>query len=168
MAAPGLSCIMWDLWSSLGMWNPYLWHVRSSPWPEIERGPSSLGEQSLSLWTTRKVPYLSKSWQPLIVSFPGGTLVVKNPPANAGDIRDMSSIPGSGRSPGGGHGNPLQYSCLENPMDKRSLAGYGPNSQKESDTTEWLITHAMHPHVRKRENWDSESQWWNQRQIQAI
>ena len=45
-------------------------------------------------------------------------LVVKNPPANAGDIRDTSSIPGSGRSPGGGHGNPLWYSCLENPMDR--------------------------------------------------
>ena len=42
----------------------------------------------------------------------------KEQPANAGDIRDMGSIPGSGRSPGGGHGNPLQYSCLENPMDK--------------------------------------------------
>ena len=47
-------------------------------------------------------------------------LVEKNPPANAGDIRDMGSIPGSGRSPGGGHGNPLQYSCLENPMDRRA------------------------------------------------
>ena len=45
-------------------------------------------------------------------------LVVKNPPANTGDVRDMSSIPGSGRSPGGGHDNPLQYSCLENSMDK--------------------------------------------------
>ena len=45
-------------------------------------------------------------------------LVVKNPPANAGEIRDMGSIPGSGRSTGGGHGNPLQYSCLENPMDR--------------------------------------------------
>ena len=45
-------------------------------------------------------------------------LVVKNPTANAGDIRDTGSIPGSGRSPGGGHGNPLQYSCLENPMDR--------------------------------------------------
>ena len=43
--------------------------------------------------------------------------MVKNLPANAGDLRDVSSIPGSGRSPGGGHGNPLQYSCLENPMD---------------------------------------------------
>ena len=45
-------------------------------------------------------------------------LVVKNPPANAGDVRDMGLIPGSGRSPGGGHGNPLQYSWLENPMDR--------------------------------------------------
>ena len=45
-------------------------------------------------------------------------LVVKNPPASAGDMRDMSSIPGSGRSPGRGNGNPLQYSCLENPMDR--------------------------------------------------
>ena len=44
-------------------------------------------------------------------------LVVKNPPANAGDRRDMGSIHGSGRSPSGGHGNPLQYSCLENPIN---------------------------------------------------
>ena len=47
-----------------------------------------------------------------------GVLVVKNPPTNAGDIRDMGLIPGLGRSPRGGHGNPLQYSCLENPMDR--------------------------------------------------
>ena len=45
-------------------------------------------------------------------------LVVKNPPANTGDIRDMGSIPGLKRSPGGGQGSPLQYSCLENPMDR--------------------------------------------------
>ena len=45
-------------------------------------------------------------------------LVVKNPSANAGDIRDLSSVAGWGRSPEGGHGNPLQYSCLENPMDR--------------------------------------------------
>ena len=45
-------------------------------------------------------------------------LVVKNLPANEGDIRDVGSIPGSGRSPGKGNGNPLQYSCLENPMDR--------------------------------------------------
>ena len=47
-------------------------------------------------------------------------LVVKNPPANAGDARDTGSIPGSGRSFGEGYGNPLQYSCLENPMDRRA------------------------------------------------
>ena len=58
-------------------------------------------------------------------------LVVKNPPANAGDVRNMSSIPRLRRSPGGGHGNPLQYSCLENPMDC-SLAGYSPQGCKES------------------------------------
>ena len=46
--------------------------------------------------------------------------MVKNMPANGGDIRDVGSIAGSGRSPGGGNGNPLQYSCLENPMDKRA------------------------------------------------
>ena len=45
-------------------------------------------------------------------------LVVKNPPANTGDIRDTGLIPGLGRSSGEGNGNPLQYSCLENPMDK--------------------------------------------------
>ena len=47
-------------------------------------------------------------------------LVVKNLPAKAGDIRDRGLIPGSGTSPGGGRGNPLQYSCLENPMDRGS------------------------------------------------
>ena len=45
-------------------------------------------------------------------------LVVKNPPANAGDLRDVGSIPGSGRSPGKGNANPLQYSCLENLIDR--------------------------------------------------
>ena len=44
--------------------------------------------------------------------------MVKNPAASAGEVRDRGSIPGWGRSPGGGHGNPLQYSCLENPMDR--------------------------------------------------
>ena len=47
-------------------------------------------------------------------------LVVKNPPTNAGDVRDLGSIPGSGRSPRGEHGNPLQYSCLEKTMDKEA------------------------------------------------
>ena len=55
-----------------------------------------------------------------MLGFPGGVLVVKNLPANAGDTGDTGSIPGSGRSPGGGHGNPLWYSCLENPTDREA------------------------------------------------
>ena len=47
-------------------------------------------------------------------------LMVKNPPANAGDVREAGLIPGWGRSPGEGHGNPLQYPCLENPMDREA------------------------------------------------
>ena len=52
-------------------------------------------------------------------------LVVKNSPVNAGDIREAGSIPGLGRFPGGGHGNPLQYSCLKNPMDRGAWWAYG-------------------------------------------
>ena len=63
-------------------------------------------------------------------------LVVKSLPANTGDKRDACLIPGSGRTPGGGHGNPFQYSCLENSMNGRSLVGNSPKGRKESDTTE--------------------------------
>ena len=62
--------------------------------------------------------------------------MVKNPSANAGDIKDTGLIPGLGRFPGEGHDNPLQYSCLENPYGQRSLAGYSPQGCKESDMTE--------------------------------
>ena len=60
-------------------------------------------------------------------------LVVKNPPDSAGDVRDAGLVP---RSPGGGHGNPLQYSCLENPMDRGAWWGYSPWSRKELHRTE--------------------------------
>ena len=67
------------------------------------------------------------------------TLKVKNSPASAGDVKDVGLIPGLGRSPGGGHGNPLQYSCLGNPMDRGAWwTTYSPWGPKESDTTEWL------------------------------
>ena len=51
------------------------------------------------------------------------------------DVGDVGLIPGSGRSPGGGNGNPLQYSSLENPHGQRSLAGYSPRGRKEANTT---------------------------------
>jgi len=53
-----------------------------------------------------------------------------------GNVGDLGSIPGLGRSPGGGHGNPLQYSCLENSHGQRSLVGYSSWGRKELDTTE--------------------------------
>ena len=61
--------------------------------------------------------------------------LVKNLPANAGDLRDMDSIPGWGRSPGGGHDNPLQDSCLENPMDRGAWKAI-VHGVTESDMTE--------------------------------
>ena len=62
--------------------------------------------------------------------------MVKNLPASVGDIRDMGSVPGLGRSPGRGHGNPLQYSCLENPLNRRAWWAISSNGLKESDMTE--------------------------------
>ena len=64
----------------------------------------------------------------------------KESTCNAGATGDVGSIPRSGRFPGGGHGNSLQYSCLENPHGHRSLAGYSPWGHKESDVTEQLST----------------------------
>ena len=63
-------------------------------------------------------------------------LVLKNPPGNAGDIRDVGLIPGLGRSSGGGRGNPLQYSCLENPLDRGDWRAIVHKVSKESDTPE--------------------------------
>ena len=63
------------------------------------------------------------------MGFPGG----QNPPVNAGDVRDMGSVPSLGTSPGGGLGNPLQYSCLENPMDR---GVWWATVQRGVDTTE--------------------------------
>ena len=71
-----------------------------------------------------------------ILSFPHGSDSKKSA-RNAGDL---GSIPGLGRSLGGGHGNTFQYSCLENPHGQKSLVGYSPWGHKESDTTEQLST----------------------------
>ena len=70
--------------------------------------------------------------------------MVKNLPASVGDARDTSLIPVSGRAPGGGNGNPLQYSFLENSTDRGvSQATYSPWGRKESDTTEHTCKHIL-------------------------
>ena len=68
------------------------------------------------------------------MAFPGGSSGKE--PACTGDLRDVGLIPGSGRSSGGGHGNPLQYSCLENPMDRADWRATVHRVSQESDTTE--------------------------------
>ena len=80
---------------------------------------------------------------PVFLGFPGSS-DSKESACNAGDL---GSVPGLGRFPGGGHGNPLQCSCLENPHGQRSLAGYSPWGHKESDTTEQLTHAAYQPDV---------------------
>ena len=70
-----------------------------------------------------------------------GDAVVKNPPANAGDTRDMNLVPGSGRPPGEGNGNQLQYSCLDHPHGQRSLVGFSQRVTKSRTVTERVTTH---------------------------
>ena len=84
-------------------------------------------------WTGLK--RLSSSLAAYVMKGFPGDAVAKIPLDDVGDTGDTGSIPGSGISPGGGNGNPPQCSCLENPMHRRSLAGYRPWAQKELDTT---------------------------------
>ena len=72
--------------------------------------------------------------------------MVKNLPAKAGEVRDAGSIPGLGRSPGEGNGNPLQYSCLENPMDRGAWQATVHSGRKKSDTTQ--VTQHTGRHVK--------------------
>ena len=81
--------------------------------PALSGGFFTLSHLGSPIYTHIHIYYLNLSTGASQV-----VLVVKNPAANAGDIRDTSSIPGLGRSSGGGHGNPVQYSCLENPTDR--------------------------------------------------
>ena len=90
-------------------------------------------------------------------------LAVKNPPANAGDTRDVGSIPGLGRCSGEGNGNPLQGSCLEKFHGQKSLAGYSPWGCQELDTAAWLNAHTHKPtHARSEEGatgWQVTRSW---------
>ena len=92
------------------------------------------GRPRFDSWV-RKIPWRrGRLPTPVFFGFPSG-LDNKEPTCNAGDL---GSVPGLGRFPGGGHGNPLQYSCLENPHGQRSLAGYSSWGCKELDMTERL------------------------------
>ena len=81
------------------------------------------------------------SYVSITLGFPCG-LVVKNPPANAGDSREAGSIPGLGRSPGGGCSNLLQYSCLENSMDRGAWWATVHRVAKSQTQLKWLSTYA--------------------------
>ena len=98
-------------------------------------------------WRQRSMHLLTP---PGTMGFPGGT-VVRNPPANAGDTRDAGSIPGSWWSPGGGSGNLLQYSCLENSRDKGVWRiTMGPQRVRHN----WAHTHThTHTHIHTLELW---------------
>ena len=93
-------------------------------------------------------------------------LVVKHPPANAGDQRDVGLIPGSGRSPGGGHGNPLQYSCLENPMDRGAWRATVHRAVKSWTQPKGLSTHA--PEVNAKDEKEVGHMKVNTAQIQKM
>ena len=84
-----------------------------------------------------------------VYGFPGGS-EGKESVCNAGDL---GSIPGSGRSPGEGNGNPLQFSCLEKPHRQRSLAGYSPWGHKELDMTEQLTLYIYNMHIISIQGW---------------
>ena len=96
----------------------YLWVQSPLELPHFLPGPRPTGWQENAIFIYLFVGLLVFDIsQTRSKGFLGGTRG-KNLPANAGDVRDPGSIPGLGRSPGGGHGNSLQYSCLENPMDR--------------------------------------------------
>ena len=99
------------------------WQLLMMPWWTVRGGVAGL--------------FLSSFSQSLVKDFPGGS-ECKESTCSAGDL---GLIPGLGRSSGGGHGNPLQYSCLENPHGWRSLGGHIPWGHKESDTTERISTY---------------------------
>ena len=93
---------------------------------------------------------------PIIFRASKAVLVLKDPPAKAEDVRDMGLIPGSERSSGGGHGNLLQYSCLENPMDRGAWWSTVHGAAKSRTQLKWLSMHApctSYPQVDNTKNY---------------
>ena len=137
---------LWYLRRILMQWHPsFSYCLDNGCTPSYQKGLCKLWEEFLTKGTITGPSLLSGHKKPLLShksGFPRDS-VVKNPPANAGDL---GSIPGSGRAssiPGGGNGNPLQYSCLENPMDRGAWRAI-VHRVAESDTTEQWSRHTHH------------------------
>ena len=134
--------------------NSYLESLTSKIFISVLRGSLQLQAGRQTNWQFACWAFATKGWTlwkvdgvlmlkpvlfsavrfPVFIGFPGSSAGKES----AYNAEDPGSIPGLGRSPGGGHGNPLQCSCLENPHWQRSLVGYSPWGCKESDTTEPL------------------------------
>ena len=100
---------------------------------------SQMAESPSFSWQSN-IPLQTHIWASQVVQ------LVKNLPSHAGDTGDVSSIPGSCRSPGVGNGNPLQHSCLQKLLGQQSLSGYSQWGCREQDMTEQLKTHT-HTHT---------------------
>ena len=111
----------------------YLWLIHVEVWQKTTKFCKAIILQLINNFLKNCSSYLV-CWGSGGLGCSQVELMVKNLPANAGDVRDVGSVPRSGRSPGGGNGNPLQYFCLEKPMDRG--ASYSPWGLKELDMTE--------------------------------
>ena len=103
---------------------------------QLIKNPPAMQETRFNFWVG-KIPWRrDRLPTPVFLGFPGGS----DDQESACNMGDLGSIPGLGRSPGGGHGNSFQYSCLQNLHGQRSLVGYSPQGRKELDRTERLRT----------------------------
>ena len=121
------------------------------PWPGTEPGTPAFAGRRSSHWATRKIPPSDFTDTHTHTHTLPWCSVVKNLPASAGGAEDVGSIPGLGRSPGEGNGSPFQYSCLENPMDRRAWRA-AVHGVAELDTAEHVraCTHTCNTHTYAR------------------
>ena len=130
-------------WVAISFSNSWKWKVKvkslscvrllATPWTAAHQAPPSMGFSRQDYWSGVPLPSPNKGINTMHFQV---TLLVKNPPASAGDRRDSGLILWSERSPGEGNSNPLQYSCLENPMDRGAWWASVHKGRKESNRTE--------------------------------
>ena len=163
LSLPPVRClpqlILWEtrLWVHTNTFLSLIWVVT---W---KQSSTTLSCSAFSLLT---FPQLFINASSVVGSFSGGA-VVKNPPANAGDPRDTGSIPGSGRSPGVGNGNLLQYSCLGNPLDRGACqASVRGVAKSQTQLCYWarMSTHASVAWILKSRDLQppGSNAWWSE------